>query len=219
MTAVIIGKGLLEIAPVANVITGSVKSICGLIDSMSSRPGLKTNYTDFEAYEFIDALDIRNKLDTYSLLINEFPGTRSQSVKSSLIGVQNVIIEIESQLKNIKTKIDYNKQLWVFSSMRSYSVTKDLKVLEKLINKLDSRIESLKTVTEISKLWNSRLFVPLENKPLAINYVNSYYPNSETNENKCILSSDANGSLSDSKIYDLTSYIIINKEGTTPHTK
>jgi len=209
MEAVIIGKGLIEISSVVSVITGSVKSIFGLIDSISGKSSTKKNYTNNEVWEFIDGLDIRNKLDTYSLLINEFPGTRSQSVRNSLIGVQNVIVDIESQLKNIKDKIDYNKKLWVLSSMRSHSFTRDLKALEKLVNKLDNRIESLKTVTEISKLWNSRLFVPQETKPLNITFMSTY----SGNNGDAITSeqSDKN-SLEESRMIDMTSYVIINKE-------
>ena len=206
MEAIIIGKGLWEMAPVVGVITGSVKSICSLIDSMSSKVGSKASYTDTEVYELIDSLDIRNKLDVYSLLVNEFPGTRSQSVKSSLISLQDVIVDIELQLKNIKNKIDYNKRLWLLSSMRSYSFSKDLKILEKLVAKLDSRIESLKTVTEISKLWNSRLFVSSETTPLSLNY-KSYRNNENTHLNGAIA---AHGQLTDSTI--IASYVVIKKE-------
>lgn len=207
MTAIFIGKGLLEIAPVLGIITGSVKSICSLIDSMSYVSNGKNNYDDSEVYEFIDSLDIRDKLDTYSLLINEFPGTRSLSVKNSLIGVKNVIVEIEKHLMNIKKKSDYNKRLWILSSMRSYSMSKDLRFLERLIKKLDSRIEALKTVTEISRLWNSRLFVPIDidvddKKPLPLTYYSNYCPNFE-NDNTTI----NHQSLDASNI----SYIVVDK--------
>lgn len=159
MAAVLIGKGLLEIAPVLTIITASVKSICNLIDSISTKPGTKTKYTDSDISELVENLDIRSKLDTYRLLLSEFPGTRSQSVKNSLISVKNAIVEIESKLKDIKKKLDYNKKLWILSGVRSYSITKDMKLLEKLVNKLDKRIESLKTVTEIAKLWNEQIFI------------------------------------------------------------
>lgn len=211
MAAVIIGKGLLEMVPVISVITTSIRSIGGLIDSISTRSSIKTNYTDSEISDVIDALDIKNKLETYSLLINEFPGTKSQSVRNSLVSVKNVIIEIESQLKTIKNKIDYNKRLWILATIRSYSVSKDLKFLEKLVKKLDSRIESLKTVTEISKLWNSRLFVSVENKQLSTTYDKRHVnpENDHVNNNKI---PEGNIKNNDSKILDLTSYIIIDKE-------
>lgn len=154
----LIGKGLLEIAPIVSVITGSVKSIYGLLDSIKSKTIKKENNKDSDIYELVDKLDLRDKLNTYSLLISEFPGTKSQSIKHSLISLRNIIIDIEIQLKNIKGKIDYNKSLWIFTNIRSYSFSKDLKDLEVLIGKLDSRIDSLKTVMEISRLWNGNLF-------------------------------------------------------------
>ena len=205
MEVVLIGKGLLEITTIITKITGSVKSISNLIDSVSN----KNQNMCSEFCEFIDIHDIRNKLDTYSLLINEFPGTKSQSVKNSLISVKNVIIEIETQLRSIKYKIDYNKSIWILSKIRSYSISQDLKLLEKLVKKLDSRIESLKTVTEISKLWNNRLFI---SNPLEYTAYNSKYPLNKININ-------ANGTLDNKKldlsiddsVIDLTSYIIINE--------
>lgn len=158
MEAIIIGKELLEIVPIATAISGSVKSIYSLIDTMTSKSNTINTSTYNDIVELLDALDIRTKLDTYSQLVCEFPGTNSQSVKSSLWAVKNVIFEIESKIKSIKYKVDYNKSLWLFPSFRSHSFSKDLKDLEKLVSKLDNRIESLKTVTEISKLWNSQLF-------------------------------------------------------------
>lgn len=149
-------EALIEIAPIATMITHSVKSIYGLIDTMTLKSTNNDKYNDIT--EMIDILDIRNKLNTYSLLIYEFPGTNTESIKNSLLAVKNIITELEIRIKSIKNKIDYNKSLWIFISLRSYSFNKDFKDLEKLVNKLDDRINSLKTVIEISKLWNSSLF-------------------------------------------------------------
>jgi hypothetical protein len=154
MEVILIGKQLLGIAPVVNVISGSAKSIYGLLDSIS-KSAIGSNYTDVDVNDFIDTLDISNKLEIYSLLIMEFPGTNSQAITNSLVGVKNIIVDIELQLKEIKRKIDYNKKLWMLKGWRSYNITKDLKSLEKLIKKLDGRIQSLRIVTEISKLWNN----------------------------------------------------------------
>lgn len=210
MEAIFIGKGLIEIAPIVSVITGSVKSIFGLINSISSKSNTKNHHYSYrEVCEFIDNSDIVNKLEIYSLLINEFPGTRSQSVKCTLINVKDVIVEIESQLKIIKKKIDYNRSLWIFPSMRSYSVSQDLKTLEGLIKKLDGRIKSLKTVTEISKLWNSHLFIANESKNLDITYHNTYYPLNYESAAKNNTPTDI--PLNDLKVTDLTSYVMIKK--------
>jgi len=159
-------EALIEIAPIATMITQSVKSIYGLIDSMTNTNIDNDKYSDIT--EMIDMLDIRNKLNTYSLLICEFPGANSESIKSSLLAVKNIILELETKIKSIKNKVDYNKSLWIFISFRSYKFTKDYKDLGKLVTKLDDRINSLKTVIEISKLWNSNLFKDIK-KSVIIN--------------------------------------------------
>jgi hypothetical protein len=158
MEAILIGKELLEFASIATIVTESVKSIYNLIDTIKTKSHTKNSsaYTDM-SYHF-EKLDIRTKLDTYGSLLCEFPGTNSQAVRNSLISVKNVISEIESKIKGIKNKIDYNKSLWIFVNLRSYSFAQDFKDLEQLVDKLDKRIHSLKNVIEISKLWNSGLF-------------------------------------------------------------
>lgn len=163
MAVVLIGKGILELAPLVTTVTGSVKSIYNLIDSISKH-NHSNKYSDTDINELIENLDIRNKLHIYSLLIVECPETKCESIKNSLISVKDIIVDIESLLKIINEKLYYNKNLWIFKSFRSYSISKDMKSLEKYVNKLDSRIESLKIVTEISKLWNSKIFITTDQK-------------------------------------------------------
>ena len=154
------GKSLLEIAPIVHTVTSSVKSIFGIMDSISTSktPGIgkKTVYSDID--DFLDEVDLRTKLDTYSLLILEIPCTRSKAITNCLINVRNVIKEIEKQMVNIKKKTMYNKSLWLLKSMRAYSINTEFKILQRYIEKLDSRIDRLKTVTEMSKLYNGKVF-------------------------------------------------------------
>ena len=110
----------------------------------------------------LDDLDIKNKLAIYSLLLAEFPGTKSVCLKKTLISVKNTIIDIEIELDSINKKIRYNQSLLVMSKIRSYSIDTELTKIQSLVDKLDKRIISLKTITEISKLWNNEIFDPNE---------------------------------------------------------
>lgn len=157
MATFFVGKMLLEIAPITTVITCSITTICALIDSLTKKSG--NNTIDPDISEFIESLDIKTKINTYGLLIKEFPRTNSKVVKNSLFNVKNAILEIENHLRNIKKKTDYNNSLWIFQRLRSHSFNKDLKILENLVNKLTGRIEDLKNVTQITKLWNDKLFL------------------------------------------------------------
>jgi len=133
------------IIEVVGVITGSAKSAYDLLNTIN-------NKLDSDILSIIDSFDIQNKLDVYRLLILEFPDTSSDAIKNCLVGVKDVIVEIESKLKEIKEKVEAEKSWWL-SKIKSYFLLKDIRNLERLIKKLDSRIESLKTISQISRLF------------------------------------------------------------------
>jgi len=147
MTA-LITKGIFEILPNINLISLYIKSTSSLVESMSN--GVKkVSYTDKEALEYIDSLDIRNKLELYNILISEIKDTQSQSISHILIYIKNAILDIELTLITIDNKITHNKSLKILHNFRSYSVISDLKRLEKYIKILDQRIDMLKNISQI----------------------------------------------------------------------
>lgn len=156
MATILMGKCLLEVVPMMNIMTGSVKSIYGFTDSLIRPKQKKDKITDNDVIEFIDTQDIKNKLTTYKLLLSEFPHTTSKSINISLEGVKNIVIDIERKIDMIENKVNYNKKLW--TRTYAYPIIDDYKKLQILVKKLDERITALKTVTELSKMVNDGVF-------------------------------------------------------------
>lgn len=172
MATLLIGGGILEFVQIGSIITGSVKSIYGIIDSLTFADSTDI-YQGVHITMFINSLDIRNKLNIYSSLIKEFPGTKSESIRKALISVKDIIIDIEKKLRKIKEKVNYNNKLWFLKGFRAYDVFQDLDQLKLLVNNLEERIKLLERVTNISKLCDSNVFDhDMKNSFLENKYIN-----------------------------------------------
>jgi hypothetical protein len=154
----LVGKGLFDIVPTVTIITKSTQSIYSLLKSINPVANGANKYKQCDFLKFIDNSDIICKLSIYTKILNEFPGTCSKAIKKSLIYVKDIIINIESEIFNIKTKIDYNKSIWFFGNVRSYNINDEINNIQSLFDKLDKRISLLQTTIEISKLWNNDVF-------------------------------------------------------------
>lgn len=164
MQTIIIGKGLLEMAPIITTISNSVKSIFSLAHEIpKAEPSMSTDMA-----EFIDSSDIIAKLGAFALLISEIPAIKSHSIANALIDVKNSIVEIEDKLREIKKKMEYNNNLWILKGLRSHQLCKEIICFDRLIKKLDSRIHTMKTIIQISQYYSDTNLFDLSdvvNKP------------------------------------------------------
>mgnify|MGYP000629682693 CR=1 FL=1 len=156
MATILMGKCLLEVVPMMNIMSGSVRSIFDFTDTLVRKSTKKEKITENDVMDYIDTQDIKNKLMTYKLLLKEFPCTISKSINATMESVRDIVTEIERKINMIENKINYNKKLW--TRTYAYPIADDYKKLQILIKKLDERIAALKTVTELAKMINADVF-------------------------------------------------------------
>ena len=135
------------ITPVINsisTISQNVFSMLNLIKTTASQPDVQI---------FLSNSDIEATLYLIHTIISEIPSYYNDSV-SIIIALQNmqqIILEIEIELKNIHQQILYNDSLYIMKNIRGYNLTL---IIEKISNKiliLDKRKENLFRTLEIFK--------------------------------------------------------------------
>lgn len=144
--------GVLSLGTISTLIN-SVSTLSINIYSLSN--SIKLSKNTFHA-DIIDLL-IRSDLDyTIKLLesiITEIPHyyNSSMSILIALKNVQEIIIQIESILKQIHDKTNYNKNIMILKNFRSYTFSDELKNLEILIQILEKRRNNLFKTLEVFK--------------------------------------------------------------------
>jgi hypothetical protein len=82
------------------------------------------------------------------------------SILISLKNVQEIIIQIESILKDIHNKTNYNERILLLKNLRSYTFADELKNLEILIQVLEKRRDNLFKTLEVFKHCERKVPVP-----------------------------------------------------------
>ena len=108
------------------------------------------NNGDVKVTELIRELDIYNKLR----LINEFIGEidyDSIIIDDIVKSINNCVDDIKKQLDIINYRLEYNKKIWLFTSLRTYGFDNRIKEINTLMTLLNDRFKMLVLLLSIKK--------------------------------------------------------------------
>jgi hypothetical protein len=99
--------------------------------------------------DFINASDIKVKLETYTLLFYEIKEQNSKTIILCINNICDVIKDIENELRIIETNKNYNESLYVAKTLRSYSFKINIDRLKVLTKLLDDRMIIFRNICDI----------------------------------------------------------------------
>jgi hypothetical protein len=145
----VIGKGIVTVGSILssiNVISSNLFSVVQSI-KMSKHIHIK------EVNNIIIKSDVVATIKLLQSIISEIPDHygKSPTVIMALNNVQEIIQEIEIELKDITEKINFNHSLYIMANWRSYDFKDVLDNIEKKFSILDRRKENLYKILEIFK--------------------------------------------------------------------
>ena len=153
------------ISPIINSITTISASIYNLITHIK----ITKNTHHQETIKILNRTDIEATillLQTIILDISTLPHDKylnnNKFIIIALNNVKEIICQIESELHDIKEKINYNTSLYVMSNMRSYDLLANLEVIENKISVLDRRCEYLFKSLDLCKHFTNSECPPME---------------------------------------------------------
>jgi hypothetical protein len=140
IAATIIGHNLMDIPTALSIISGSVKSIYAILDSIA-----KSNSSHlYDLNQFLAKSDLRMYLSVYTSLIKELGETRIETVTTCVHGIQDTIRAIELEMMIVEKYKKYNDSLFIFRDWRSYAFHVNIERLKNLVEVLDKRVNTLK---------------------------------------------------------------------------
>lgn len=149
MEAVIGTIGIVTIGSIVNSVTTVSSSIYILANSIKVSKHLHDN----DINNILVNSDIINTIKLLQAVISEIPEyyINSISVVMALKNVQEIIENIEDELKDIHNKTNYNNNLYLMSNWRSYDYKDNLESIENKIKILDKRRDNLFKILEVFK--------------------------------------------------------------------
>lgn len=143
---VITSVGINLVATCISSLTSSANGIYTLVNNMSSSVSIP------DITQFLNETDIVEKIKTLECLLNEIDNTKNptKTLISSINSLGECVKEVEIKLKQVKSRMEYNKSLWLFSSLRSYGFSDIVKSLKILNNTLDQRQKNLFEILKIN---------------------------------------------------------------------
>ena len=161
IVATIIGSNILDIPTAIKIISSSVTTIYGIVDSVTKSKSM--HLTDLN--EFLIKCDLKANLNVYTSLIKELGETNSETVTLCIHNIQDTIKALELEMLDINRKTKYNDSLYFGVSWRSYSFHNNIKRLSDFIDILDKRIKNLKLCGNmISKNVVMSMAIPVGSK-------------------------------------------------------
>lgn len=144
--------GVLSLGTISTLIN-SISSLSMNIYSLSGSIKLSKNTYHVEIINLLIRTDLETTIKLLDSIITEIPHfyNSSMSILISLKNVQEIIIQIESILKQIHDKMNYNNNIYLLKNLRSYSFCDQLKNLEILIEVLEKRKDNLFKTLEVFK--------------------------------------------------------------------
>lgn len=149
MEAVIGTIGIVTIGSIVNSVTTVSSSIYTLANSIKVGKHLH----DKDINNILVNSDIINTIKLLQAVISEIPEyyINSISVIMALKNVQEIIENIEDELKDIHNKTNYNNNLYLMSNWRSYDYKDNLESIHNKIKILDKRRDNLFKILEVFK--------------------------------------------------------------------
>jgi len=152
-----IGIATLGLTPLAyGPLISSVSTLSSSIISIIGCIKISKDIHQNEIINILTKTDIVSTIKLLQIIINEIPQSlmNSFSVIIALKNVQEIISEINDELKKIHEKISYNNSLYISNSLRKYDCTENLISIEIKISILDRRKDNLFKVLEVFKNIN-----------------------------------------------------------------
>jgi hypothetical protein len=149
METVIGTIGVVTLGSVVNSVAILSSNVYNLITNIK----LTKHIHQPELTKILTKTDMVATINLLNAVISEIPEfyTNSMSVIIALKNVHEIIESIESELKEINTKLSYNEQLYLMSNWRSYDFRENLDSIECKISILDRRKDNLFKILEVFK--------------------------------------------------------------------
>ena len=149
METVIGTIGVVTLGSVVNSVTIVSSSVYSLITNIK----LTKHIHQPEITKILTKSDMVATINLLNAVISEIPESfmNSISVIMALKNVQEIIENIEFELKEINNKLSYNNNLYVMSNWRSYDFKENLNSIELKVSILDRRRDNLFKILEVFK--------------------------------------------------------------------
>jgi hypothetical protein len=154
-------------------IVGSITTVSSSIYTIVSNIKVSKHIHNNEIIKMLNKTDVVATIKLLQAVMSEIPENHinSLSVVISLKNVHDVIEDIENELRDLHTKIEYNRNLYLMSNWRSYDFKDNLEKIEQLISILDRRKDNLFKI--LQTFTNIEIQNTEENKLKVKNFLNS----------------------------------------------
>jgi hypothetical protein len=153
MESVIGAIGITAATTVINSITTLSSNVFTLMGYIKLSPHILQS----DIIKVLNKSDIETTIRLLQSIISEIPQyyNNSTSVVIALKNVQEIIANIEEELKDIHNKILYNEKLYIMSNIRSYDFKSNLESIEVKVAILDRRRDNLFKTLEVFKNFDN----------------------------------------------------------------
>lgn len=134
--------GVEVIGKAVNVTTGSIGSLVSQL-MHSKEPDV------VHIQKTLEEIDMEFKISVLEELIKEQHGVAPISLKKALLGVSDVLVKIDAELKTIKQALDYHQTKY-FKNWRSFDCSCNIQTIKHHSRILDER---LKVFTDLLKIY------------------------------------------------------------------
>jgi len=144
--------GALSLGTISSVIN-SISTMSMNIYSLSTNIKLSKNIYHKDVRDMLIKTDLAATIKLLQNIIIDIPQyyDDNSSVIIALKNVQEIIIEIEKELRMINQKMQYNNNIYLMKNFRSYDFRSELNSLETYINVLEKRRDNLFKTLELFK--------------------------------------------------------------------
>lgn len=141
----------------ATTIINSITTLSSNVFTLMGYIKLSPHILQSDIMKVLNKSDIETTIRLLQSIISEIPQyyNNSTSVVIALKNVQEIIANIEEELKDIHNKIIYNEKLYVMSNLRSYDFKSNLESIEVKVSILDRRRENLFKTLEVFKNFDN----------------------------------------------------------------
>lgn len=144
--------GALSLGTISSVIN-SISTMSMNIYSLSTNIKLSKNIYHKDVRDKLIKTDLAATIKLLQNIIIDIPQyyDDNSSVIIALKNVQEIIIEIEKELRMINQKMQYNNNIYLMKNFRSYDFKNELSSLETYINVLEKRRDNLFKTLDLFK--------------------------------------------------------------------
>jgi hypothetical protein len=124
-------------------IVNSIATLSGNVFTLLGYIRISKNHHTIELVNLLEKSDIEASIELVQKIITDFDGASKSSVVFAVDKIREIIGEIETELKDIHSKITYNSSLYLLQNMRSFDCGINLLKMETKIAIFDKRMTNL----------------------------------------------------------------------------